>query len=145
LPGLAASRKEINALTKDQRDYQFNIAKAKEARDQGDEMLALNYLKLAEESKYHAGMVGAYMARASGGGGSDKINIAAARLTQSDWEKHEKTLGLRANKITPEQKQTFMQESYFRNLAMLQGNPPPAAAGPKTYDNPGEDSIFRAP
>jgi hypothetical protein len=150
LPGLAASRKEINALSKDQRDYQFNIAKAKEARDQGDEMLALNYLKLAEESKYHAGMVGAYMARATAGGGSDKLeqqlNIAAARLTQSDWEKHEKTLGTYgAKKVTPEQKQAFMQESYARNRAMMLGNTPPAAAGPKVYDNPGEDSMFRAP
>ena len=149
LPGLAASRKEINALTKDQRDYQFNIAKAKEARDQGDEMLALNYLKLAEESKYHAGMVGAYMARAAGGAGSDKLeqqlNIAAARLTQADWEKHEKALGHSARKITPEQKQAFMQESYARNRAMMLGNGPPAAAGPKVYDNPGEDSLFRAP
>lgn len=69
LPGLAASRKESNALLKDQRDYQFNIAKAKEARDQGNEMLALNYMKLAEESKYHEAYVKALTARA---GGADK-------------------------------------------------------------------------
>ena len=147
LPGLAASRKEINALTKDQRDYQFNIAKAKEARDQGDEMLALNYLKLAEESKYHAGMVGAYMARAGSSNASDKLtqqlNIAAAKLTQSDWEKHEKTLGLSARKITPEQKQAFLERSYYSNLAMLQGNPPPAAAEPELFEKPGGPVLRR--
>jgi hypothetical protein len=86
LPGLAASRKEINALTKDQREFQFNIAKAKEARDQGDEMLALNYLKLAEESKYHAGMVGAYMARASSDAKAwGRANITAQQGIK-DWK-----------------------------------------------------------
>jgi len=85
LPGLAASRKEINALTKDQRDYKFNIAKAKEARDQGDEMLALNYLKLAEESTYHAGMVGAYMARASADKPWGRTNITAQQGIK-DWK-----------------------------------------------------------
>ena len=144
LPGLAASRKESNALLKDQRDYQFNIAKAKEARDQGNEMLALNYMKLAEESKYHEDYVKALMARASGADKlTQQLNIAAARLTQSDWEKHEKTLGFSAKKITPEQKQAFMQESYFRNLTMLQGNPPPAAAEPELFEKPGGPILTR--
>jgi hypothetical protein len=85
LPGLAASRKEINALTKDQRDYQFNIAKAKEARDQGDEMLALNYLKLAEESKYHMGLVGVGMARASADKTWGREHITAQQGIK-DWK-----------------------------------------------------------
>jgi hypothetical protein len=110
-------------------------------------MLALNYLKLADQIEFHAGTIGVGMARASGGSGKleQQLNIAAAKLTQADWEKHEKALGFRANKITPEQKQAFLERSYYTNLAMLQGNPPPAAAGPEVYDNPGKDSLFRAP
>jgi hypothetical protein len=125
LPGLAASRKEINALTKDQRDYQFNIAKAKEARDQGDEMLALNYLKLAEESKHHAGMVGAYMARASGGGGSDKLkqqlDIAATTLTNKQWDAFVKAQGFRGSKLTAADRDAFFKKNFPSNLSMMGG------------------------
>lgn len=125
LPGLAANRKEANMLLKDQRDYNLNLAKAKEAAAQGRDDLAFKYADLAEKAQYHAGVIGVGMARA---GSSEKLDqqlrIAAARLTQSDWEKHEKALGIRANKITPEQKNRFMQESYLRNLGMLQGQFP---------------------
>jgi hypothetical protein len=85
LPGLAASRKEINALTKDQRDYQFNIAKAKEARDQGNEMLALNYLKLADQVEFHAGSIGVGMARASADKTWGRTNITAQQGIK-DWK-----------------------------------------------------------
>jgi hypothetical protein len=147
LPGLAASRKEINALTKDQRDYQFNIAKAKEARDQGDEMLALNYLKLAEESKYHAGMVGAYMARASGGGGSDKLkqqlNIAATKLTNEQWKNHVKTLGIRGSKLTAADEADYFKKHFPSNLSMMSGQVPEIDDGPELFEKPGGPILTR--
>jgi hypothetical protein len=141
LPGLAASRKEINALTKDQRDYQFNIAKAKEARDQGDEMLALNYLKLAEESKYHAGMVGAYMARASGGGGSDKLkqqlNIAATKLTNEQWKNFVKTQGIRGSKLTAADEADYFKKHFPSNLSMMGGQVPEVDDDSDVFERPG--------
>jgi hypothetical protein len=147
LPGLAASRKEINALTKDQRDYKFNIAKAKEARDQGDEMLALNYLKLAEESKYHAGMVGAYMARASGGGGSDKLkqqlNIAATKLTNEQWKNFVKTQGIRGTKLTAADEADYFKKHFPSNLSMMGGQVPEVDDGPELFEKPGGPILTR--
>jgi hypothetical protein len=141
LPGLAASRKEINALTKDQRDYQFNIAKAKEARDQGDEMLALNYLKLAEESKYHAGMVGAYMARATAGGGSDKLkqqlNIAATKLTNEQWKNFVKTQGIRGSKLTAADEADYFKKHFPSNLSMMGGQVPDVDDDSDVFEKPG--------
>jgi len=151
LPGLAASRKEINALTKDQRDYQFNIAKAKEARDQGDEMLALNYLKLAEESKYHAGIVGAAMARATAGGskGSDAISsresIAAYSKAQGMLTEALKDPRQKRALSTPEAQREYLEKSFQTAIDLIRKNGLTGPTGPKTYDNPGEDSIFRAP
>lgn len=107
LPGLAASRKEINALTKDQRDYQFNIAKAKEARDQGDEMLALNYLKLAEESKYHMGVIGVGMARNSLDKTWTRANITAQQGIK-DWK------DLRVGERQELQQQGITPYNYFQ-------------------------------
>ena len=147
LPGLAASRKEINALTKDQRDYQFNIAKAKEARDQGDEMLALNYMKLAEESKYHAGMVGAYMARAAGGGGSDKLkqqlNIAATKLTNEQWKAHVKTLGFRGTKLTAADEADYFKKHFPSNLSMMGGQVPDVDDDSDVFEKPGGPILKR--
>jgi hypothetical protein len=141
LPGLAASRKEINALTKDQRDYQFNIAKAKEARDQGDEMLALNYLKLAEESKYNAGRIGAAMARASGSGSSDKLmqqlNIAATNLTNKQWETFVKAQGFRGSKLTAADQAAFFKKNFPSNLSMMSGEIPEVDDDSDVFEKPG--------
>lgn len=54
----AVSRKEIAGLKKDARDYDLNIAKAREAAEQGNDELALKYETLAEQAKYRAGVLG---------------------------------------------------------------------------------------
>lgn len=54
----AVSRKEIAGLKKDARDYEFNIAKAREAAEQGNDELALKYETLAEQAKYRSGLLG---------------------------------------------------------------------------------------
>lgn len=54
----AASRKEINELTKAANDYDFNLAKAREAAAQGNDELAYKYEALAEQAKYRAGILG---------------------------------------------------------------------------------------
>ena len=52
------SRKEVNELTKVANDYDFNIAKAREAAAQGNDELAYKYEALAEQAKYRAGVLG---------------------------------------------------------------------------------------
>jgi hypothetical protein len=150
LPGLAASRKEINALSKDQRDYQFNIAKAKEARDQGDEMLALNYLKLAEESKYHAGMVGAYMARASAAGGANALGpkqyqAAMKNATTAVDAKIAKLGPLEKRKMTDEIRNQMVEAEFTRNISAYQTGTIPATQDPslELFEKPGGPILTR--
>lgn len=147
LPGLAASRKEINALTKDQRDYKFNIAKAKEARDQGDELLSLNYLKLADQIEFHAGTIGVGMARASGGGGSDKLkqqlNIAATKLTNEQWKNFVKTQGIRGSKLTAADEADYFKKHFPSNLSMMSGQVPDVDDDSDVFERPGGPILAR--
>ena len=148
LPGLAASRKEINALTKDQRDYQFNIAKAKEARDQGDEMLALNYLKLAEESQKNAGMIGAYMMRASGG-----ANALGPKQYQAAMKNATTAIDARIAKITnpmekreaTKNREQLIETEFTKNLQAYQTGTIPATQDPslELFEKPGGPILTR--
>lgn len=52
------SRKEINDLNKLANDYDFNMAKAREARAQGNKELELKYKQLADLNAYHMGSLG---------------------------------------------------------------------------------------
>jgi len=72
LPGLAASRKEINALQQHQKEYQLNLAKAKEARDNGNDKLAFDYLKQADDKAYQTGMLAVHNAQIAQTGASQK-------------------------------------------------------------------------
>lgn len=122
LPGLAASRKEANAILKEQREYKLNMAKAKEAAAQGNDDLAFKYAKLAEDSKYQAGMVGAAMARS--GGGDNRISVAAMNKAQEQLKlamgdpRQKRTLG------TPEAQQAFLNNAFQSNLSILSGQGP---------------------
>lgn len=123
LPGLAANRKEANAILKDQKEYQLNLAKAKEAAAQGKDDLAFKYADLAEKSKYHAGIVAASMARASGGGES-RIATAAMNKAQEQLKlamgdpRQKRALG------TIEAQQTFLNNAFQSNLSILSGQGP---------------------
>jgi len=57
LPGLVASRKTINDLEKNQKDYNFQLAKAREAREQGNEELAIKHEELAQKVIYQTGVL----------------------------------------------------------------------------------------
>lgn len=48
----AVSRKEINALKKDARDYDFNLKRAESAFEQGNDELAYKYMQDANLNKY---------------------------------------------------------------------------------------------
>ena len=121
LPGLAASRKETNAILKEQREYKLNMAKAKEAAAQGNDDLAFKYAKLAEDSKYQAGMVAAAMSR---GAGNNQLATAAMNKAQDQLKlamgdpRQKRTLG------TPEAQQAFLNNAFQSNLSILSGQGP---------------------
>ena len=122
LPGLMASRKEANSIIKDQRDYRLNMAKAQEAAAQGKDDLAFKYAKLADDSKYHAGMVAAANMRASGG--ESRIATAAMNKAQEQLKlamgdpRQKRALG------TIEAQQTFLNNAFQSNLSILSGQGP---------------------
>ena len=57
LPSMAASRKTIRELEKGRQDYQFNMAKAESALDEGDRELAYKYKALADKTAHDMGML----------------------------------------------------------------------------------------
>jgi hypothetical protein len=134
LPGIVANRKEANALVKEQRDYRLNMAKAKEAAAQGNDDLTFKYAKLAEDSKYQAGMVGAAMAR--GGNLTAKQFEAARKAADTALDNELKRLGPRARLMTPEQRDAFRTEAYNRTLQTIQSGVMPQAPGPQFQEPP---------
>jgi hypothetical protein len=122
LPGLAASRKETNAILKEQREYRLNMAKAKEAAAQGNDDLAFKYAKLAEDSKYQAGMVGAAMAR--GGANDTRISTAAMNKAQEQLKLAMGDPRQKRNLGTVEAQQAFLNNAFQSNLSILSGQGP---------------------
>lgn len=145
LPGLAASRKEINALTKDQRDYSLNLAKAQEARQQGNEEQAFKYEQLAEQAKFHAGtiayqnrMADAYMARATagagGGAGLDaKASQAALSKAQSQLAAAMKDPQMARKLRSQDAQQEFLNTAFNNNIGLLRGTGG-MPTGPQVFD-----------
>jgi hypothetical protein len=121
LPGLAASRKETNAILKEQREYKLNMAKAKEAAAQGNDDLAFKYAKLAEDSKYQTGMVAAAMSR---GAGNNQLATAAMNKAQDQLKLAMGDPRQRRNLGTVEAQQTFLNNAFQSNLSILSGQGP---------------------
>ena len=123
LPGLAANRKEANMLLKDQRDYKLNLAKAQEARDQGDEDLAFKYKMLAEQAAHHAGSIAVQnrMADAAMVGAQNRGLGAANRLAMME-QISLKDATAQFNKLTPRDKKLLAAQgitspqAYFTSL-----------------------------
>jgi hypothetical protein len=135
LPGLAANRKEANALIKDQRDYSLNMSKAQEAAAQGRDDLAFKYADLAEKAQHHAGIIGVGMARASGG--DAKITQAqfnaANRAANDAWKAKERSLGARARLVSPEERDAFINNEFQSQLQRIQSGQPAVAPSIPTY------------
>ena len=144
LPGLAANRKEANALVKEQRDYRLNMARAKEAAAQGNDELAFKYAKLAEDSKYQVGMVAAANMRASGAGGASDTRLATAAMNKAQDQlklamgdpRQRRSLG------TPEAQQAFLNNAFQSNLSILSGQGPVTPSIP-TYGAPPQGAVTR--
>ena len=144
LPGLAANRKEANALIKDQRDYSLNMSKAQEAAAQGRDDLAFKYADLAEKAQYHAGVIGVGMARASGAGGNltAKQYESARKAADTALENELKRLGPRSRLMTPEQRDAFRTEAFNRTLQTIQSGVMPEAPGPQ-FQAPPSGAVTR--
>ena len=135
LPGLAANRKEANALIKDQRDYSLNMSKAQEAAAQGRDDLAFKYADLAEKAQYHAGVIGVGMARASGGDAKiTQAQFNAANKAANDaWKAKERSLGARARLVSPEERDAFINNEFQSQLQRIQSGQPAVAPGIPSY------------
>ncbi len=138
LPGLAANRKEINAIQKDQRDYRLNLSKAQEAAAQGKDDLAFKYADLAEKAQYHAGIIAVSGARAGAGGGKlTQAQFTAANKAANDaWKAYERTLGPRARLISPKDREDFINNEFQNQLQRLQTGAVSAPIGPQFQEPP---------
>ena len=137
LPGLAANRKEINAIQKDQRDYKLNLSKAQEAAAQGKDDLAFKYADLAEKSQYHAGLVAS-----RAGGGDTRLATAAMNKAQEQLKLAMADPRQRRNLGTPEAQQTFLNNAFQSNLSILSGQGPSTPSIP-TYGAPPQGAVTR--
>lgn len=59
----SATRKEARAVENAANEFDFNMAKAREAAEQGDMALALQYTQLANQNKYQEGMLDVHRGR----------------------------------------------------------------------------------
>ena len=138
LPGLAANRKEINAIQKDQRDYRLNLSKAQEAAAQGRDDLAFKYADLAEKAQYHAGIIAVSGARAAGGGAKiTQAQFNAANKAANDaWKAREKALGARARLVPAAEKEAFINAEFQSQLQRIQTGAASTPVGPQFQEPP---------
>ncbi len=78
---VAAGRAEQRDVENAADQYDFNIAKAREAAEKGDMQLAMQYAQLANQNKYQMGMLDVYKQRnAIMGEGANQAKISTALL-----------------------------------------------------------------
>jgi hypothetical protein len=97
------------------------MAKAKEAAAQGNDDLAFKYAKLAEDSKYQAGMVAAANMR---GAGNNQFAIAAMNKAQAQLEAALKDNRQKKGLSTPEAQSIYLNNAFLSNLSILSGQGP---------------------
>jgi hypothetical protein len=134
---LAANRKEINAIQKDQRDYKLNLSKAQEAAAQGKDDLAFKYADLAQKSQYHAGLLAS-----RAGGGDTRLATAAMAQARAQLAEVLKNPRLSRNYATPEAQQTYLNNAFNSALSILTGQGPSTPSIP-TYGAPPQGAVTR--
>ncbi len=78
---VAAGRAEQREIENAADQYDFNIAKAREAAEKGDMQLAMQYAQLANQNKYQMGMLDVYKQRnAIMGEGANQAKISTALI-----------------------------------------------------------------
>lgn len=81
---VGAGRAEKRALEDTADQYDFNIAKAREAAEKGDMQLALQYQQLANQNKYQTGMLDVYKQRNAIMGEAGNLGKVQTGLLQAD-------------------------------------------------------------
>jgi hypothetical protein len=137
LPGLAANRKEANMLLKDQRDYNLNLAKAKEAAAQGRDDLAFKYADLAEKAQYHAGMIGAYMARAGSANTFGPKQFQAARQSAArEVDAYISKLGPKEKRQALANRESMIEDTFSKIVQAAQYGPMTSMPDPRVVLEP---------
>lgn len=81
---VGAGRAEKRGIEDAADQYDFNIAKAREAAEKGDMQLALQYQQLANQNKYQMGMLGVYSQRNAIMGEAGQLGKVQLGLAQAD-------------------------------------------------------------
>ena len=122
------SRKEIAGLKKEERDYNFNMAKAQDAFDQGNDELGLKYKTLAETSKYHdimgkAALMTAGAHQTTAAAASEKPDMEIFKLTQDMLKTRLKDIQFKNkfDKLSADDQMAVLKNMYQQNKAMYTG------------------------
>lgn len=81
---VAAGRAEQRQIEDAADQYDFNIAKAREAAEKGDMQLAMQYAQLANQNKYQMGMLDVYKQRNAIMGEAGNMGKVSMALNQAD-------------------------------------------------------------
>ena len=134
---VGAMGKESRALEKEANDFDFNMAKAKEAAASGNMKAYNEYIQNADLAKYH-GMMGkaALMnASATANAPENKMGIAVGNKVMEDVQKRLKDdVRFRNdwNKMSPQEQAAYYQQQYNIASSVYSGKMDPAVfGGPK--------------
>lgn len=120
LPMLAANKREANKLRQDARDFKFNVAKAQEAAELGNQELAYKYEKLAADTAYQTGLLAT---KGTTGGITSKDLFTAFNNQKKEILKDPLTSS-RYNKMSEAEKAAFDQkilQDLQRSYATIMG------------------------
>ena len=132
-----ATRKEIKEAEKDVREYNFLVAKAKEAHEQGQDELMYHYADLAEKKRHNPVMeqaalitAGAHATTAAAAG--DKPDMQLLKMAYDHVDKRLKEDIKFKNyftNLTPDEQAQYLQALALQNKQIYTGIQSPGKAG----------------
>ena len=131
------TQKELKDAKKDARDYNFNITKAYEAAEQGNDELALKYKTLAEQTDYHktmgkAAMITAQAHATTAAAAGEKPDMQLLKMAYDHVDKQMKESIKFKNyfeSLSPEDKAQYIQALALQNKQIYTGIQSPGKAG----------------
>lgn len=157
MPGVEATRKENLGLEKERQMYQFNLAKARDAHENGNEQLAFHYKKLASDHAFHVGelavkgrMADAMMARAGAGGAGMTGRTSIAAVTQAnkyiqDQLKNDRNFRAQWKQMGPDGQanlQAQLVERFHGQMSGGGGQGVPMPTGPQVVGSPSKGDFL---
>lgn len=131
------TQKELKDAKKDARDYNFNIMKASEAAEQGNDELALKYKTLAEQTDYHktmgkAAMITAQAHATTAAAAGEKPDMQLLKMAYDHVDKQMKESIKFKNyfeSLSPEDKAQYIQALALQNKQIYTGIQSPGKSG----------------